>query len=84
MAQITYEQFRSAVGTVKAVWVKSKLFAAKADKQSLLIINSKATYATIINTEYRLNNTEILLEQAFNKQFAQDVTSRVMQELLLN
>jgi len=84
MAQITYEQFRSAVDTVKAVWVKSKLFAAKADKQSLLIINSKATYATIINTEYRLNNTEILLEQAFNKQFAQDVTSRVMQELLLN
>lgn len=86
MAQITYEQFRSAVDTVKAVWVSSKLFSTKADKQTMLIINSKHTYATIINTKYVFTEggQPVLLEQLYNhKQFAQDVTSQVMQELLL-
>ena len=85
MSQITYKQFRTACDTVKEVWKESKLFANKADKQSLLIINSKATYATIINTEYILSDgqPDNTLERAYSKQFAQDVTSRVMQELLL-
>jgi len=82
---ITPEQFQEAIATVTAVWVASKLFSTKADKQSMLIINSKHTYGTVINTTYSFNGGyPILLENLYgNKKFAQDVTSAVMQKLLL-
>lgn len=88
MAQttITPEQFQEAVATVTKVWTDSKLFSTKADKQLCLIINSKATYATIINTAYQFPHIAypVRIEVAYNhKQFAQDVTTAVMQKLLL-
>jgi len=84
--QITPEQFNEAVTTVTKVWTDSKLFSTKADKQTMLIINSKHTYATIINNMYTFPNTQypMRIENLYsNKQFAQDVVSTVMQKLLL-
>lgn len=88
MAQttITPEQFTQCVAEVTKVWTDSKLFSTKADKQTMLIINSKHTYATIINTQYSFSNMQyaMRIEQLYsNKQFAQDVTTAVMQKLLL-
>jgi len=84
--QITPEQFQDTVTAVTKVWTDSKLFSTKADKQNMLIINSKHTYATVINTLYTFPNQSypVRIENLYgNKQFAQDVVSTVMQKLLL-
>ena len=83
--ELTYELYTSTIELVLSVWKSTKLFSAKGDKQLLLIINSKHTYASIINTKYALveGQPSMTLETIYGKQFAQDVTSAVMQELLL-
>jgi len=84
--ELTYELYTSTITNVLSVWNSTKLFSNKSDKQTMLIINSKHTYAFIINARYNLveGQPSMSLEQAFgSKQFAQDVTSAVMQELLL-
>ena len=84
--ELTYELYVHTIQLVLSVWKSTKLFSTKGDKQLMLIINSKHTYASIINTKYALveGQPSMSLEQAFgSKQFAQDITSAVMQELLL-
>ena len=84
--ELTYELYTSTIELVLSVWKSTKLFSAKGDKQLMLIINSKHTYAAIINAKYNLVDKQpsMTIEQAYgSKQFSQDVTNAVMQELLL-
>jgi len=84
--ELTYELYTSTIANVLSVWKSTKLFSTKGDKQLMLIINSKHTYACVINTKYNLVDKQpsMTIEQAYgSKQFAQDITSAVLQELLL-
>jgi len=79
---LTYELFASSIEMVVVFWTETKLFSTKADKQQLLIIDSLASFKAIINTKYHINNMPTTLEAVFGTDFAKDVTSAAMQELL--
>jgi len=84
MKELTYQDFTTAVAVVTAQWNSAKVITTKADKQLMLIINSKHTFASMINAHYDFGGTTTeTLEQHYNsKQFAKDVVSRVMEDLL--
>jgi len=79
---LSFELLTTTTAKVVAYWTETKLFSTKADKQSLLIVNSHSTYRSIINSRYHINGNSEVLEDIYGTEFTKDVVSNVMQELL--
>jgi len=80
--QLTPELFQSTISLVTDFWTRTKLFSTKSDKQQMLVLHSKESFATLINTKYPIGEAHIRLEDIYGKQFAKDVITESMQNLL--
>ena len=84
--ELSYPLYCEVIQTLVSFWTGTKLFSTKADKQSLLIIESQSAFKSIINMEYKdlheSHSTPSKLEDLFGTQFAKDCTSAVMAQLL--
>ena len=86
VVELSYELYCEVIQEVVSFWTETKLFSTKADRQSMLIVESQSAFKTIINTEYMGLHTShsapSKLEDIFGTQFAKDTTSAVMSQLL--
>ena len=82
---LSFELYTTTITAVVEFWKATKLFNTAPHKADLLIVNSTATFKTIINTRYPsvlVEGNPAKLEDLYGTQFAKDVVTDAMQELL--
>ena len=82
---LSFELYTTTISEVVTYWKATKLFSTAPHKADLLIVNSTATFRAIINAKYPfvlVDGNPAKLEDLYGTQFAKDVVTDAMQELL--